>query len=76
MRRRSAWRDVVHSIDTWRMANTRGDHEMSDLTGFLEKISTGTKLVAKASDRPLTRHKTECVQDGLHKRHMKYGTVR
>ena len=65
-------RDVVHSINTWRMANTRDDHEMSEL----KKISTGTKLVTKASDRPLTRHKTECVQDGLHRRHMKSGTAR
>ena len=57
-------RDVVHSINTWHMANTRDDHEINDLTGFLMKILRGTKLVAEASERPLTRHKTGYVQNG------------
>ncbi len=50
-------RDVVHSANTWCMANARDDYEMINLTRFFKKISTGTKLVAKASDEPLTRHK-------------------
>ena len=50
-------RDVVHSANTWCMANAHDDHEMSHLERLFKKISTGTKLVAKASDKPLTRHK-------------------
>ena len=50
-------RDVVHSDNTWCIANARVDHEMSDLTRFFEKVYTGTKLVAKASNKPLTRYK-------------------
>ena len=69
-------RDVVHSIETWRMANPRDDDEMDDLTGFLMKILAGTKLVAEALDRPLTRYRTGRVQNGPNRWHMICGTVR
>ena len=50
-------RDVVHSANTWCMANARDGHELSDFTRFLMKILAGTTLTSKASDEPLTRHK-------------------
>ncbi len=60
-------RDVVHSIKTWHMANTRDDHEINHFSRFLVKYLRGTKPAAEASDRPLTRQKTGYVQNDPHR---------
>ncbi len=49
-------RDVVHSINTWRLTNARSDHLMSDLTEFLMKVLAGTMPAPEASHEPLTTY--------------------
>ena len=68
-------RDVAHDTNTWYLTNTRGDHQMSDLTGLFMKILRGTTLAPEALDEPLTtcdvheavwNDQTSCMADTRH----------